>query len=58
MFSLKEFDKGDFILEYPGELKSAASVEHDCDQTFIYHFRHGGKDLWYGYFRGYCLIPF
>ena len=55
VFALKEFHKGEFILEYPGELKISASVLDNQDQTYIYFFRHKGKDLWYVYFRSYLF---
>ena len=53
MFSCTEFDKGDFLLEYRGDLISKAECErrqrvyHDALKVFLFEFRYDGKLLWY-----------
>lgn len=53
VFSCIEFDKGDFLLEYRGELISKEQCEqrqriyHDALKVFMFDFRYNGKLLWY-----------
>ncbi|KAJ8049118.1 hypothetical protein HOLleu_01715 [Holothuria leucospilota] len=41
VFTTKSFSKGEFILEYAGELKDASQTA-DSEQTYIYYFKHNG----------------
>lgn len=53
VFSCTDFDKGDFLLEYRGDLISREECErrqriyHDALKVFMYEFRFNGKFLWY-----------
>ncbi len=53
MFSCTEFDKGDFLLEYRGDLISKEENErrqriyHDALKVFMFEFRYNGKLRWY-----------
>lgn len=44
VFSEKAYSKGDFLFEYPGEIKTSNEVA-DQDQTYIFHFRDNGMNL-------------
>lgn len=45
VFAEKNFNKGEFLFEYDGQLKPADETVED-DQTFIFHFKCDGKNLW------------
>ncbi|KAL1250797.1 hypothetical protein QQF64_018593 [Cirrhinus molitorella] len=51
VFSCTEFDKGDFLLEYRGDLISKEecerrqSIYHDALKVFLFEFRYNGKLL-------------
>ncbi|PIK48866.1 hypothetical protein BSL78_14268 [Apostichopus japonicus] len=46
VFAEKNFNKGEFLFEYDGQLKPADDTVED-DQTFIFHFKCDGKNLYY-----------
>lgn len=53
MFSCRHFEKGDFLVEYQGELltkhehENRQRIYHDSLKVFMFEFRFNGKLLWY-----------
>lgn len=53
VFSCTEFDKGEILLEYRGDLISKEECErrqriyHNALKVFMFEFRYNGKLLWY-----------
>lgn len=45
VFAERQFVKGDFLFQYPGLLKNSEDVEEQ-DQTYIFHFKENGRNLW------------
>jgi hypothetical protein len=46
VFAAKRFEKGDFLLDYAGELMDP-KVADNCDrQDYIFFFRLAGKQYW------------
>ena len=56
VFATKDFSKGEFLLEYFGNLMSYKNGDgiDDCDQTYIFHFRINGKKYWQVFSHFYC----
>lgn len=44
-FAERDYQKGEFIVEYPGVLKQPQEVENK-DQTYMFYFRHQEKCMW------------
>jgi hypothetical protein len=43
VFATKKFTKGEFLLEYPGELILPEDAAKKPDQTYIYFFQCGSN---------------
>lgn len=45
-FTTRSFDKGEFLLEYRGELLPYRKGNAAANQDFIFYFKHGEKRMW------------
>lgn len=45
VFATRPFSKGDFLLQYRGQIRKTVETEND-DQTFIFHFFIGRNKVW------------
>lgn len=45
MFAERDFEAGEFLLEYRGKVRNTSDTEGD-DQTYIFHFQKGKEKLW------------
>lgn len=47
VFTTTDFQKGEFLLDYRGTLKSQKDAEDVIDQTYIYYFQLGNMTYRY-----------
>ena len=54
VFTTREFRKGEFLVNYSGELIDVLVAQereqiytNDMKGSYMYYFKHTGKDLWY-----------
>jgi len=57
VFATKEFQAGDFLLEYAGDLVDAAVADRIADQTFVYYFSWKSKKYRLVYCALWCVMP-
>jgi len=43
VFTLRDFERGEFLLEYAGTLKEPHEADALFDQTYVYYFMLGNK---------------
>jgi len=48
VFVTRDFEKGEFVLEYHGRLVPPEDAD-SLDQTYVYHFEIGSNKYWYVY---------
>jgi len=46
IFTTKRFEKGEFVLEYAGDLVTWNEGEAKTDQTYLYYFENGSRKYW------------
>lgn len=50
MFATKDFSRGDFVLDYAGEVLDQSVADKLIEQTYVYYFQIGSRHYRYEHY--------